>query len=83
MNKTNLLAMLLTAAMSGCCSQPPQLGRAPLDDVIDAMTLEEKVSLVVGTGMTGFSGDNAAVGATRYADAISNTTPKIPSSQAR
>ncbi len=29
----------------------PQLGKAPLEDVIAAMTLEEKVNLVVGTGM--------------------------------
>ncbi|HRR55776.1 MAG TPA: hypothetical protein P5057_02330, partial [Acidobacteriota bacterium] len=27
----------------------PQLGKAPLEDVIAAMTLEEKVNLVVGT----------------------------------
>ncbi len=65
MNKTNLLAMILTAAMSAGCSRAPQLGCAPIDDVVAAMTLEEKVSLVVGTGMTGFSGENAAVGATR------------------
>lgn len=29
----------------------PQLGKAPVQEVIKAMTIEEKVSLVVGTGM--------------------------------
>jgi beta-glucosidase len=34
-----------------CQGPPPQLGKASLDEVIDAMTLEEKARLVVGTGM--------------------------------
>ncbi|MBR6433159.1 MAG: glycoside hydrolase family 3 protein, partial [Bacteroides sp.] len=34
------------------------------DDVIAAMTLEEKARLVIGTGMAGFSGDSAVVGET-------------------
>lgn len=43
----------------------PQLGKSSLDEVIGAMTLEEKAHLVVGTGMAGFSGDSAVIGATR------------------
>ena len=32
-------------------AQTPQLGKAPVQDVIKAMTIEEKVNLVIGTGM--------------------------------
>lgn len=35
---------------------PPQLGHAPVADVIGALTLEEKVGLVMGQGMQGVSG---------------------------
>lgn len=49
-----------------CGPSVPQLGKASLDDVIGAMTLEEKAHLVVGTGMEGFgNGDSAVVGETR------------------
>lgn len=60
--------MLLSAvvlALAGCNSGAPQLQTASVDKVLKAMTLEEKVHLVIGTGMAGFSGENAAVGATR------------------
>ena len=40
----------------------PQLGKAPVKQVIAAMTLEEKASLVVGTGMR--MGPPAATGTT-------------------
>ncbi len=46
-------------------NQPPQLGKASIDEVIAAMTLEEKAHLAIGTGMAGFDGDNAVVGSTR------------------
>lgn len=52
-------------ALSACDPSVPQLGRSSVDDVVKAMTLEEKVHLVVGTGMAGFSGDDPVVGATR------------------
>ncbi len=39
----------------------PQLGRSPVAEVIKAMTLEEKVSLVVGTGLR-FAGSGTAIG---------------------
>lgn len=47
------------------CQHTPQLGKDSIDEVIDAMTLEEKVRLVIGTGMDGFNaGDSAVVGET-------------------
>lgn len=51
--------------LSACGPSVPQLGKSSLDDVISAMTLEEKAHLVVGTGMAGFSGDSAVIGETR------------------
>ena len=45
------------------CDKTPRLGEASIEDVIAAMTLEEKAHLVVGTGMEGcLSGDSAVVG---------------------
>jgi beta-glucosidase len=38
-------------ALFQCQGPPPQVGKANLEEVIDAMTLEEKAKLVVGTGM--------------------------------
>ena len=49
MNKPIVFA-LLAAAMTACGPQVPQLGRASIDEVVEAMTLEEKAHLVVGTG---------------------------------
>ena len=53
------------AVLSACGPGVPQLGKSSLEEVIGAMTLEEKAHLVVGTGMAGFSGDSAVIGATR------------------
>jgi len=44
--------------------QFPQLGKATIDEVAAAMTLEEKVHLLIGTGMAGFTGETTVVGAT-------------------
>lgn len=53
------------AALCSCGTGAPQLGKASVDEVIGAMTLEEKAHLVVGTGMEGFSGDSAVIGETK------------------
>lgn len=61
-----IMATLCTGLLVSGCKSTPQLGRDSIDDVIAAMTLEEKAHLVIGTGMTGIdNGDNAVVGATR------------------
>ena len=64
MNKP-IVFVLLAAALTACGPRVPKLGKAPVDEVVGAMTLDEKARLVVGTGMAGFSGENAVVGATR------------------
>lgn len=46
------------------CDTTPQLGKASIDEVLTAMTLEEKATIAVGTGMAGFSGDSTVVGET-------------------
>lgn len=63
-----LFALSLSAlVMFGCAensSEVPQLNANNVDEVVAAMTLEEKALLVTGTGMAGFSSDSATVGAT-------------------
>ncbi|MGI4874650.1 MAG: glycoside hydrolase family 3 N-terminal domain-containing protein [Janthinobacterium lividum] len=47
------LPILLLSALAACTSQPagpPQLGQAPLPEVLAALTTAEKVQLVVGMG---------------------------------
>ena len=59
--------MLISAAVlafAGCQSEP-QLGKTSIDKVLKAMTLEEKVHFVIGTGMAGMGGESAVVGATK------------------
>ena len=61
------LLLPLSAALlllSACQSGDPQLGKASIDKVLKAMTLEEKVHFVIGTGMAG-NGESAVVGATK------------------
>mgnify|MGYP000802929457 CR=1 FL=1 len=64
--KKQLFYLLLAAGvLSACGPAAPQLGKDSVEDVIGAMTLEEKAHLVVGTGMAGFSGDSAVIGKTK------------------
>ena len=59
---TTLSAAALLAA--GCGEpQAPQLGTDPIDEVISAMTNEEKMLLLIGCGMAGATGTQAVVGA--------------------
>lgn len=46
-------------------AQDLKLTKDNIDKVIKAMTVEEKAMMLTGTGMAGFSGDNAVVGATQ------------------
>ena len=55
--KKQLFYLLLAAGvLSACGPAAPQLGKDSVEDVIGAMTLEEKAHLVIGTGMVGTSG---------------------------
>lgn len=79
--KKQLFSMALVATtFMACGPSAPQLGKASLDDVIAAMTLEEKAHLVVGAGMEGFeNGDSAVVGETRsLVPGAAGTTYPIP-----
>jgi beta-glucosidase len=81
MKKTTLFLSALSAAfVCSCGPRTPQLGKAPIEDVIAAMTLEEKAHLVIGTGMEGFdSGDSAVIGATKsIVPGAAGTTYPIP-----
>jgi len=46
-----VLALLAAGAAAAAAEDLPQLGKSPTRDVVAAMTREEKVSLVIGTGM--------------------------------
>lgn len=65
MKKHLFCATLVVGTLASCGTENPQLGKASLDEVVNAMTLEEKAHLIIGTGMAGFSGDSAVIGETR------------------
>lgn len=65
MKKQILSITFMATAFAACGPGVPQLGKSSLDEVIGAMTLEEKAHLIVGTGMAGFSGDSAVIGETK------------------
>jgi beta-glucosidase len=62
-------------------SDAPQLGKSPIPDIIKAMTLEEKVKLVVGAGfnMPGLTPSGTGVGQTQdRVPGAAGTTHAIP-----
>lgn len=65
MKYTNLAALAVSAvALASCGDKTPQLGKDSINKVIDAMSLEEKVHLIVGIQMEYTdSSDVAVVGA--------------------
>lgn len=65
MNKLLMGACLTMAMQVGHSQTLPQLGKDPIEKIVAAMTAEEKVSLLVGTGMPGFGGQSAVVGNTQ------------------
>jgi beta-glucosidase len=66
-------------ALTGCKQGLPQLGKSSIKDVVAAMTVEEKVQLLIGTGMAGFTGDSAVIGETRsLVPGAAGTTYPIP-----
>jgi beta-glucosidase len=73
------MLMSLYLALQSCTQGVPQLGKASVEKVLKAMTTEEKVTLLVGTGMAlpGLSGNTAVVGETQslVAGAAGTTTP--------
>ncbi|MDL2212863.1 glycoside hydrolase family 3 C-terminal domain-containing protein [Bacteroides sp. OttesenSCG-928-J23] len=78
---TKTILIILTSALifASCAEKVPKLGKAPVDDIIAAMTLDEKVKLLIGTGMAGLTGDSAVVGETKsLVPGAAGTTYPIP-----
>ncbi len=82
MKKIYLLAMVAAVALMSACSQGvPQLNEKNVKKVLKAMTTEEKIRLVIGTGMRGFSGEGGetVIGETRsIVPGAAGTTAPIP-----
>ena len=77
--KKTILISAAVLALAGCQSGDPQLGKSSVDKVLKAMTLEEKVHLVIGMGMAGSDGSTAVVGATEdIVPGAAGTTYPIP-----
>lgn len=64
MKKHYFPLILAIGIFTACVPAPPQLGKASLDEVIAAMTLEEKTHLVIGMGMAGQTGNHTVIGRT-------------------
>jgi len=75
------IVLLLTGYAGSAQGDLPKLGKSPIPDVIKAMTLEEKVKLVVGAGfnMPGLTPSGTGVGQTQdRVPGAAGTTHAIP-----
>jgi beta-glucosidase len=78
MKKIILLSAAVMAFASCECGEP-QLATSSVKKVLKAMTLEEKVHMVIGMGMAGNNGGGAVVGATEdIVPGAAGTTYPIP-----
>ncbi|HSD65872.1 MAG TPA: glycoside hydrolase family 3 N-terminal domain-containing protein, partial [Vicinamibacteria bacterium] len=68
-----LLAVLAASATLVPAADLPQLGKSPTPDVVAAMSREEKLSLVVGTGMR-----RPGLPAERQGPVVGETTRSVP-----
>ncbi|MDR0619801.1 MAG: beta-glucosidase [Bacteroidales bacterium] len=81
MKKISFISIILAGIVLSSCNSDKtlQLNRKNVDKVLAAMTLEEKVHLLIGTGMAGFGGDSAVVGETKnLVPGAAGTTYPIP-----
>ncbi len=66
MKKIMFFGLGMAALMVGCTSADKVSKNAiNQEEVMGKLSLEDKAHFVIGTGMAGFSGDNAVIGATR------------------
>ena len=72
------LAVLACTITTALAADPPQLGKASVKEVIAAMTREEKVGLVVGTGMNLPPGATMPANPERQAPVIGETLKGVP-----
>ena len=65
--KKSILFLAAAALMAGCAAtdKAPVKNTINQEEVMAQMSLEDKAHFVIGTGMAGFSGDDAVIGATR------------------
>ena len=65
--KKSVLFALATAALAAGCTSADKVTKNTINqqEVMSKMTLEDKAHFVIGTGMAGFSGNDAVIGATR------------------
>ena len=75
-----LCASLCAATGFRCAAQDaPRLRKDNVKEVLSAMTLEEKATLVVGQGMAGFNSNTATIGSTEIlVPGAAGTTAAIP-----
>jgi beta-glucosidase len=77
--KIIFISIIFTGLLLSCTQKTPQLNPKNVDKVLAAMTLEEKVHLLIGTGMAGIDGDSAVVGETKnLVPGAAGTTYPIP-----
>ncbi len=60
-----LISILTVVAILTGCTSDQQKNAINKDEVIARLSLEDKARFVIGTGMAGFDGENAVIGATR------------------
>ncbi len=66
MKKIMFFGLGMAALMVGCTSTDKVTKNTiNQEEVMSKLSLEDKAHFVIGTGMSGFSGDNAVIGATR------------------
>jgi len=80
-----MLVLLFTASTAFSQQALPQLGKSPIQDVVKAMTLQEKVDLVIGQGMflpgmafPGMGGGSEPTAAQKRVLGAAGTTVAIP-----
>jgi beta-glucosidase len=74
-----IFSIAFAGILFSCTQKTPQLNPKNVDKVIAAMTPEEKVHLLIGTGMAGMGGDSAVVGETKdLVPGAAGTTYPIP-----
>lgn len=65
--KKSVLFLAVAALAAGCATADKQAPKNTInqEEVMSKLTLEDKAHFVIGTGMAGFSGNDAVIGATR------------------
>lgn len=54
-----------TALLVGCANNDANTSKIDKEGVINALSVEDKARLIIGTGMAGFSGNEAVIGSTK------------------